>query len=222
MYGILIIEKWGICHVSYQGCTAENCLEDTHSLSCWGHLHLFSCKLPCFLLEDIYDINWPLFSQCNRLKKSSWGKPPSFIVPFQPPSHFVVHSEETGEVRSSTYSRSYRRSRRYYRSCVSPKPLWMLQISKLQSKYGTTSWHHDRIINELDHFNRVVFGRRMIPWTQTPSIWHPQHRDRPVALSSAQARSWACQKPRACYKWSQKGPLEMAKKKWVAEIISSL
>lgn len=89
MYGILIIEKWGICHISYQGCRAEKCLEDTHSLSCWGHLHLFSCKLPCFLLEDIYDINWPLFSQCNRLKKSSWGKPPSFIVPFQPPSHFV-------------------------------------------------------------------------------------------------------------------------------------
>lgn len=45
----------------------------------------------------------------------------------------------------------------------SPKPLWMLQISKLLSKYGTTSWHHGRTsMNWI--ISTGCFWWLMIPW----------------------------------------------------------
>ena len=122
-----------------------------------------------------------------------------------------------------------------------PKTLWMLQISKLLSKYGTTSWHHGRT-----SMNRIIstgcFWWLMIPWTQTPSIWHPN-----TEIAQFTEVHWLCRRPRLVrglakslgvwwkgqrckngpranrsYKWSQKGPLETTKNKWVTEVISSL
>ena len=46
----------------------------------------------------------------------------------------------------------------------SPKPLWMLQISKLLSKYGTTLWHHGRTSMDTNTFNMTP------PTPRSPSL----------------------------------------------------
>ena len=120
---------------------------------------------------------------------------------------------------------------------ISPKPLWMLQISKLLSKYGTTSWHHGRtsmnwIIStgcflvvddtmDTNTFNmtpptpRSPSGSVVGPgsFVGLPKASEFDGRDNAVKTGPRANRS---------YKWSQKGPLETTKNKWVTEVISSL
>lgn len=111
-------------------------LEDTHSLSCWGHLHLFSCKLPCFLLEDIYDINCMATVQSMQPSEKEFLRKATFLHRSFPTTisfcRYIVKKRERFEV--VLIVGVIDEVEGIIDHAFSPKTLWMLQISKLLSK----------------------------------------------------------------------------------------